>query len=63
MKKISIKTVDGSRNEYVVEDGDVFDMDKFSSYYGSAEYVGIPIKDGIKYFNKMNIVSITVTEI
>ena len=63
MKKISIKTVDGSRNEYVVEDGDVFDIDKFASYYGSTEYFGIPIKDGIKYFNKMNIVSITVTEI
>ena len=61
MRKVSIKTIDGSRNEFIVEDGDIFDIDQFY-YHGNAEYVGIPIKDGIKYFNKMHIVSITVTE-
>ena len=62
MKKVSVKTIDGSRNEFIVEDGDVFDIDKFACYRWDAEYVGVPIKDGIKYFNKMHIVSITVTE-
>jgi hypothetical protein len=64
MKKVSIKTVDGSRNEYTIEDGDDFDIDRFAYYYGNAEYIGIPINNnGIKYFNKAAIVSITVTEL
>ena len=63
MKKVSIKTVDGSRNEYTVKDGDKFDNDKFAYIFENAEYISFPIQDGVKFINKENIVSITVTEI
>ena len=62
MKKVSIKTVDGSRNEFYVEYGDDFNLAKFDCCRGGSDFVGVPIKDGVKFFNKSHIVSITVTE-
>lgn len=58
-KQISIKTVDGSRNNFIVDD---FDIQEFSSLDGNL-YNGIPIEDGTKWFNLRNIVSITETEV
>ena len=58
-KKVSIKTVDGSRNDFIMDD---FDIQEYSSLDGNL-YKGVPIDCGTKWFNLRNIVSITEREV
>ena len=57
MTRVSVKTVDGSRFEYIAEsEEDVEDMPSSGLY-------GFPVDGGIKYFNMCNVVSVTITEV
>ena len=53
--KYSIKTVDGSRFDFVPEDNREIDLDEMMKH----SFIGFPIDGGTKYFNVLNIVSIT----
>ena len=59
MKKVSVKTLDGNRNEFEVPDG--WDVNSLISTYYS-RFLEFYIDNGTKYFNIDNIVSITERE-
>ena len=63
MKKISIKTVDGSRFDYI--DKDNLMPSAMTLLNGSPvnAFYGFPVDGGYKFFNQRNIVSVTETEI
>ena len=63
MRKISIKTVDGSRFDYEDKDELIPDVKALLNSWPIGAFYGFPIEGGYKYFNKDNIVSITEKEI
>lgn len=63
MKKISIKTVDGSRFDYIDKDNLIKDVRTVLKGWPVNSFLGFPIDGGLKYFNKDNVVTITETEI
>ncbi len=59
-KTISIKTVDGNRNNFTADD---FDIESMMERIGSpVMMLGFPITSGTKYFNIRNIVSVTIKD-
>lgn len=62
MKKISIKTIDGGRFDFM--DSDLQDPihELRAKPYGDVCWVVVPLKDCTRRFNIQNIVSITETE-
>ena len=63
MRKISIKTVDGGRFDYEDKQGLIPDVRALLNSWPYGAFYGFPTSDGVKYFNKDNIVSITEKEI
>ena len=61
-KKISVKCVDGSRFDFVDKDGKVKDPDEFIFACAKSQFSVFPVEGGFKYFNRDNVVSITVKE-
>ena len=58
-KQYKIKTVDGSRFEFIDKDNIVLSLDHYLEAHAVNAFVGFPIDNGIKYFNLHNVVSIT----
>lgn len=63
MKKISIKTVDGSRFDYIDKDNLIQDAMTLLNKWPVNAFYGFPVEGGYKFFNQRNIVSVTETEI
>lgn len=64
MKKISIKTVDGSRFDYVDKDNKIPNLyNLLNSGISGNFFYGFLVENGIKFFNTANIVSITEKEV
>ena len=61
-KKISIKCVDGSRFDYTDKCGMIEDDLDFMDDCAKLLFIGFPVEGGFKYFNRDNVVSITVKE-
>ena len=61
-KKISVKCVDGSRFDYVDETNLISDENNFLNECVLLQFIGFPVEGGFKYFNRDNVVSITVKE-
>ena len=63
MKKINIKTVDGSRFEFYDTEVVVDSIENLiNDHYSQNTFIGFPVERGTKYFNQRNIVSITETD-
>ena len=59
MKRVSVKTVDGGRNEFILEGS----VTTFINERPEAKFMVFPVDGGIKIFNLQNIVSFTEIEI
>ena len=64
MKKINIKTVDGSRFEYYDKNSVIDSVEDYiGGDYAANTFVGFPVDRGTKYFNMRNVVSITEIDV
>lgn len=63
MKTYSIKTVDGSRFDYVDVDNLIISVENLVAHLAENCFMGFPVENGNKYFNLRNIVSITEREV
>ena len=61
-KKISVKCVDGSRFDYVDNECLIKEANEFVGSWREGCFFGFPVEGGFKYFNRDNVVSITVKE-
>ena len=66
MRKISIKTVDGGRFDYVDAEGKYKGIEEEINQTTSINpnfFIGFPVEGGTKFFNMVNVVSITEKEV